>query len=59
MPQILKSRCNFTLRLGNTSLEQNMRSKTLGYFLFIRFTIAWLAKGQLLTVIEETVSLTQ
>ena len=39
MPQILKNRCNFTLRwrldLGNTSLEQNIRLKTLGYLLFI------------------------
>ena len=39
MPQILKSRCNFTLRwllgLGSTSLKQNLRLKTLGYLLFI------------------------
>ena len=39
MPQILKKRCKFTLRwlldLGNTSLEQNLRLKTLGYLLFI------------------------
>ena len=38
MPQILKSRCNFTLRwlpdLGNTYLEQNLRLKTLDYLLF-------------------------
>ena len=34
-----KKRCNFTLRwlldLGNTSLEQNLRLKTLGCLLFI------------------------
>ena len=39
MPQILRNRCNFTLRwlldLGNISLEQNLRLKTLGYLLFI------------------------
>ena len=37
--QILKKRCNFTLRwlldLENTSLEQNLRLKTLDYLLFI------------------------
>ena len=37
-PKYLK-RCNFTLRwlldLENTSLEQNLRLKTLDYFLFI------------------------
>ena len=37
--QILKKRCNFTLRwlldLRNTSLEQNLRLKTLDYLLFI------------------------
>ena len=36
---IMKKRCNFTLRwllnLRNTSLEQNIRLKTLGYLLFI------------------------
>ena len=35
----LKNRCNFTIRwlldLGNTSLEQTLRLKTLGYLLFI------------------------
>ena len=35
-----KNRCNFTLRwlldLGNTSLKQKLRQKTLGYLLFIR-----------------------
>ena len=39
MPQILKKRCNFTLRLlldlGNTSLEQNLRLETLDCLLFI------------------------
>ena len=39
MPQLLKKRCNFTLRwfldLGNTSLEQNLSLKTLDYLLFI------------------------
>ena len=39
MPQILKNRCNFTVRwlldLGNTSLEQSLRSKTLGYLFLI------------------------
>ena len=66
MPQILKNRCNFTLRwlldLGNTSLEQNIRLKTLGYLLFVPATFflsaAWLLHGQLLAVIEQIVSLT-
>ena len=39
IPQILKKRCKFTLRwlldLGNISLEQNLRLKTLGHLLFI------------------------
>ena len=39
MLQILKKRYNFTLRwfldLGNTSLEQNLKIKTLDYLLFI------------------------
>ena len=39
MPKKLKNRCNFTIRwlldLGNTSLEQNLKLKTLGYLLFI------------------------
>ena len=39
MSQILRKRCNFALRwlavLENTSLEQNLRLKTLGYLLFI------------------------
>ena len=39
MPQILKNRCNITLTwlldFGNTSLEQNLRLKTLVYLLFI------------------------
>ena len=39
MPQILKKRGKFTLRLlldmGNTSLEENLRLKTLDYLLFI------------------------
>ena len=49
MPQILKKRCNFTLRclldLGNTSLEQNISLKTLDYLLFIPaiFFICYLA----------------
>ena len=42
MPQILKKRCNFNLRwfldLGNTSLGQNLRLKTLDYLLFIPAT---------------------
>ena len=37
--QILKNECNFTQRwfedFGNTSLEQSLRLKTLGYLLFI------------------------
>ena len=62
MPQILKGRCNFTLRwlpdLGNTSLEQNLKLKTLGYLLFIAsifLSAVWLPNGQFLTVIEEIV----
>ena len=39
MPQILKRRCNFSLRwlldLGSTSLQQSLRLKTLDYLLFI------------------------
>ena len=39
MPEIMKKRYYFTLRwlldLGNTSLEQNLRLKTLDYLLFI------------------------
>ena len=38
-PEILRNRCNFTLRwlldLGSTSLDQNLRLKALGYLLFI------------------------
>ena len=38
MPQILKRRCNFTLRwlldMENTTLEQNLRPKSLDYLLF-------------------------
>ena len=47
MSQILKNRCNFTLRwlldLGNTYLEQNLKLKTLGYLLFMLFFICCLA----------------
>ena len=39
MSQVLKNRCNFAVRcllvLGNTSVEQNLRLKTLVYLLFI------------------------
>ena len=66
MSQMLKSRCNFTLRwlldLRNTSLEQNLSLKTLAYLLFIPaiFSFAiWLSHGQLLAIIEETVLLIQ
>ena len=56
MIQILKKRCKFTLRwlldLGNTSLEQNLRLKALGYLLFIPaiflsvfLTAPWLTFG--------------
>ena len=51
MPQILKKRCNFTLRwlldMGNTSLEQK-RLKTLNYLLFIPavlLAVVWLLHG--------------
>ena len=50
MPQILKSRCNFTLKclldLGSTSLEQNLSLKTLGYLFFIPMTNFWLLSGK-------------
>ena len=69
MPQILKNRCSFTLRLllglGNASLEQNLRPRTLGYLLFIPAIFfspacwSWLPHGQLLAIIEKTVSLTR
>ena len=53
MPQILKNRCNFTLRwvlnLGNTSLEQHLRLKTLVicsffqlFFFICCFSNCWL-----------------
>ena len=52
MHQILKKRYNFTLRwlldLGNTSLEQNLRLKTLDDMLFIPaffLSVAWLLHG--------------
>ena len=42
MPEIMKKRYYFTLRwlldLGNTSLEHNLRLKTLDYLLFISAT---------------------
>ena len=43
-------------------LEQNLRLKTLGYLLFIPvifLSAVWLPHGQLLAIIEQTVSLTQ
>ena len=49
MPQILKNRYNFTLRwlldFLNTSLEQNLRLKTLDYLFFIPAAAPWLTFG--------------
>ena len=66
MPQIQKNRCNFILRwlidLGNTSLEQNLRLKTLGYLRFIpaSFCICCLfAQWPTFGLFKQRVSLTQ
>ena len=65
MPQILKKRCNFTIRglldFGSTIVEQNLRLKTLGYLDFIPaifLSAGWLPHGQLLAVFKQTLSLT-
>ena len=49
-----------TSRLGNTSLEQNIRLKASGYLLFIAaiFFYCLAAHDQFLVVIEKTVLLT-
>ena len=55
MPQLLEKTCNFTLRwlldMGNTSLEQNLRLKTLDYlllsllFFYLFLAAPWLTFG--------------